>query len=240
MTIRQIVAKSAKSLHPAASVTDYNDPYVRKAAQDLLDTLAAEQKRLDELHPGMGGGVGLASNQLEYSTPDYPEDFIPPDMYVISIRPERAHRENCNTVLPTVYINASYEVFPNNTLEKYVEGCLSLNGIQGLTVIRNTAIKVSAYDTDGTLFVILADNFIARVHQHEQDHCRGKEYLNHLDFSNGDLEDIRRWIEENKNKPTPTKETVIVNNLICTGDPVDFEALSSWVEGNLKCYEHRM
>lgn len=240
MTVRKIVAKSTKSLHPAADVTNFKDPYVKKAAQDLLDTLAAEQTELDKLHPNMGRGVGLASNQIEYPEPDYPKDFVPPNMYAVSIRSSRTRLEGCEIVEPTVYVNARYEVLPGNTQTSYGEGCLSLNGIQGTAVARDTVIKVFAQDIKGNELVIEARDFVARVHQHEQDHCRGQEYLNHLGFNHSNLNDIQIWIEANRNEPTPAPSTLITTHLICTGDPVDFDALSAWVEGMTERHEHRI
>lgn len=231
MPIRKIVAKSAMSLQPAKTVTNFADKHVQQAAQDLLDTLAAEQKRLDAIYPNQGAGVGLASNQIAYPEPDYPKNFMPPNMYVISIRPQRAQAEQCDEVKPMVYINASYEAFlQSDKLKRYQEGCLSIAGIQGLSVPRHAAIKITAHDVDGQEIKCIAKGFVARVHQHEQDHCCGQEYLNHMDFSSDTLDEINFWIANHRNQPTPQKDDVIVKNLTCTGAAVDFDALQAWVD----------
>ena len=53
-----------------------------------------------------------------------------------------------------------------------VEGCLSVPGVCG-TVHRSTYIRVIAYDLDGSEVEIVAEDFFARVLQHEIDHLEG-------------------------------------------------------------------
>ncbi len=243
MPVRTIVPKSPASLKPAKSVEEINNPYIQQAIQDLLDTLAAEQKRLDEIYPELGAGVGLASNQIDYpyqptsETDDlpaegyYPKDFPPPSMYVVSVRLVRAQREGCEEVPPTVYINARYEALDDEAIEQHAEGCLSITGIQGLNVPRQKIIQVYAQNSDGESISFEARGFIARVHQHEQDHGNGEEYLNHLKFSTEDLENIRQWVMEHRLGPTPEKGSTIIDNLMCTGDVVDYDVLLAWVDG---------
>jgi hypothetical protein len=83
MPVRKILPKTPLSLQSTVRVTDFSDVYVKKAVQDLLDTLAHHQLELDQKYPGKGMGVGLAANQIEYPPTDYPSAFIPPNIYVI-------------------------------------------------------------------------------------------------------------------------------------------------------------
>ena len=44
---------------------------------------------------------------------------------------------------------------------------------------RFRAGHINATDIDGNSMHVDVDGFIARVHQHELDHCHGMEYLNY-------------------------------------------------------------
>jgi peptide deformylase len=233
MTIRKIVPKSVESLQPCIQVNDFKDKYVVQAIRDMLDSLAAEQHRLDEAFPGKGGGVGLASNQIEYPVPDYPAGFTPPNMYVVSIRPERAFAENCESVAATVYINASFKPLPDAQQSSYEEGCLSVVGFKGYAVPRYEKIQVHAYDIHGNANEFAAENFVARVHQHEMDHGRGQEYLNQLRFGNAELLTISVWIAKNKNSNIDAPVWVVPEKLQCILNEPDFKALEAWVENEL-------
>lgn len=141
MTIQKVISKSALSLQPSRPVTDFNDTYVRQSIQDLLDSLAHVQAEIDKTRPEVSGGVGLAANQLEYPQPFYPADFIPYNIYVVNVRPLRAQLEGCPAVEPSVYINASFTPMisaqtDNVVLQNYMEGCLSIAGINSPVVSR--------------------------------------------------------------------------------------------------------
>jgi peptide deformylase len=238
MTIRNIVSKSTMSLMPCSPVLDFSDPYIQQAIEDLIDTLANKQAEMDQIHPGAGGGVGLASNQIEYPfqptsnndpTPKkgyYPKSFAIPHMYVISIRPERASREKCETVAPMVCINASFTPSLNEDDLLLTEGCLSLIGIQGLNVPRSPSGVLTTYDPNGVQKSFHVDGFIARVHQHELDHCVGEEFLNKMNFTDADLITLSDWINQ-KNKGT----IILKDRLICPDlEKVDIEAFKVWVD----------
>ncbi|MBO5769623.1 MAG: peptide deformylase [Spirochaetales bacterium] len=79
---------------------------------------------------------------------------------------------------PMVFINpeileTSIETGP------YEEGCLSLPGVYH-NVIRPLRVKIQAQDLKGKAFVLDADGLLARVIQHENDHLKGKLYIDHL------------------------------------------------------------
>ncbi|MBS0358659.1 MAG: peptide deformylase [Proteobacteria bacterium] len=252
MPKQKIVPKSEKSLKPTARVIDFNNIYIRQAIRDLLDTLKAKQADLDKESPGRGGGVGLAANQIEYpyepvseydDSPKegfYPKDFVPPNIYVVSVRQERAVLEGCEMVEPSVYINASFEPLLDNEGYKkssYKEGCLSVTGFTGFNIPRYENIRVKACNENGEELNFVIHGFVARVHQHEMDHGLGKEYLNQLDFDEAELCDILIWIEKHQNDTTSEiSEWVIPNKLQCTSDvstAPDFLALQTWVNNEL-------
>ncbi len=63
-------------------------------------------------------------------------------------------------------------------IEDY-EGCLSVDGIYG-KVKRYERIRVKALDLDGNEVRIKVEGFLARVIQHEVDHCNGIVFIDHI------------------------------------------------------------
>ncbi len=59
------------------------------------------------------------------------------------------------------------------------EGCLSVNGFYG-KVARASKIRVKALDRDGQEVRFKAEGFLARVIQHEIDHCNGVLFVDHI------------------------------------------------------------
>jgi len=242
MSVRKIVPKSKESLKPSKKVADFTDRFVKQAMQDLFDTLADQQAKLDLEYPGAGGGVGLASNQIEYpyeaqsdNDPNpkpgfYPKHFIPPHIYVISIRPDRAAKENCEPVKPSVYINASFVPTQEAGTLLLEEGCLSIVGIKGLHVPRFKSGIVQAYNETGKYMTLSVNGFTARAHQHEIDHCHGKEYLNNMLFTDEEIQQILQWLHKNEKT-----ETIINDKLICHDiEGVDVTAFFAWVEHEIQ------
>ncbi len=250
MTERKIISKTTSSLKPTAPVTEISDRYVQQACRDLLDTLEAEQERLDKIHPGKGCGVGLAANQIEYpyepiSEEDarpkegfYPQDFVPPCIYVVSIREARAAAEQCEVVPASVYINA--KITPLSEAKTMLkEGCLSVNGFTGHGIPRFSSIEVNAFNEKGERITVKADNFIARVHQHETDHNGGLEYLNHLNFNYSELLAIKDWIERPRQHAVTAPQWVIPGKLECMGK-CDTAALLTWCEDAISNFELKL
>lgn len=58
------------------------------------------------------------------------------------------------------------------TMEKAIEGCLSLPGVE-VEVARPDAVEIKAFDLNGKPFSVGAAGFYARVIQHEYDHLQG-------------------------------------------------------------------
>ncbi len=65
------------------------------------------------------------------------------------------------------------------------EGCLSLPGLYA-NVPRATRIRVCALDCDGTPCDFEAQDFLARIIQHECDHLQGKVFPERLDIMTRD------------------------------------------------------
>ncbi len=231
MTIQKIIPKSEDSLLPAAKVVDITAPIIQKVAADLCDSLANQQEELDAKYPKMGGGVGLASNQIEYPVEGgYPEDFKIPHMYVISVRPPRAAIEDCEVVEPTVFINANYQPVLEAGCNAMDEACLSVVGIKGIKVPRYNEILLTAYTLDGQRIEKTVSGYEAKIHQHEIEHCQGSEYLNQMKFSKSELEQILRWLDKTDFSKLEVPCWIIENKLQCYENNIDgILALRLWV-----------
>ncbi len=59
------------------------------------------------------------------------------------------------------------------------EGCLSVSDIYG-KVPRHTKIRLKALDITGNEVRFKAEGFLARVIQHEVDHCNGTLFIDHI------------------------------------------------------------
>lgn len=135
----------------AEPVIAFNSLELDHIIQDMYDTMAA----LD--------GAGLAAPQIGISqrivifwvedNPRYPDIELVP-----------------NTVLINPIIT-----FLNENVDDGWEGCLSVPGLRGV-VPRNTKISYSGYDQFGNIIERVADDFHARVVQHEVDHLDGILY----------------------------------------------------------------
>jgi len=64
-------------------------------------------------------------------------------------------------------------------MEEGVEGCLSVPGWVG-DVSRHRAVTVKGLDPRGKSVRIKAEGFLARVFQHELDHCDGILFIDHI------------------------------------------------------------
>jgi peptide deformylase len=59
------------------------------------------------------------------------------------------------------------------------EGCLSIPGLRG-EVPRWARVRLEARDRQGRPYVVEAENFFARVIQHEYDHLDGSVYIDRM------------------------------------------------------------
>ncbi|MBI4971323.1 MAG: peptide deformylase [Candidatus Omnitrophica bacterium] len=79
-----------------------------------------------------------------------------------------------------VYLNPEITKKEGKTLG--LEGCLSLPGIAA-EVNRATKITFTALDLQGNKITVKAEDFFARIIQHEIDHLDGKLFIDHVAFS---------------------------------------------------------
>jgi peptide deformylase len=78
----------------------------------------------------------------------------------------------------TVFINPEIVRAEGEVVADY-EGCLSVPSVYG-KVPRHTKVKVKARNLAGKEFRVTAEGFLARIFQHEIDHCNGLVFIDHI------------------------------------------------------------
>ena len=136
-------------------------PVLRQKARQIepkeLKTVAL-QKFIDDMIETMQeySGVGLAAPQVHES---------------LRIFVAHLDAEGRGTSEPIAIINPEIEIVGSSMIEGW-EGCLSIPDIRG-RVPRPAQIRVSALNRHGKRIEINAEDFPARVIQHETDHLNG-------------------------------------------------------------------
>lgn len=90
----------------------------------------------------------------------------------------RSDFEDKSTREFTALINPEIVKREGETIADF-EGCLSVNGFYG-KVERASKIRVKALDRDGQEVRFKAEGFLARVIQHEIDHCNGVLFVDRI------------------------------------------------------------
>ena len=156
------ILKIARMGHPVLSrradpIKDPTAPEIRNLVNDMLETLADI------------GGIGLAAPQVH----------VPLRVVIFEVPAARAARDSAGDeasggVPMTVLINPAIEPLADAKADGW-EACLSVPGLTGL-VPRYTQIRYSGYDLLGRKIQREAQDFHARVVQHECDHLDGVLY----------------------------------------------------------------
>lgn len=125
---------------------------------------ASTQKLIDDMLETMVEyyGVGLAAPQVHES---------------LAIAVVESHGPR-GTIPMTVLVNPEMTVLDDELIEDW-EGCLSIPDFRG-RVPRWRKLRVDALDRKGKKIKITAEDFFARVIQHEFDHLMGKVYLDRM------------------------------------------------------------
>jgi peptide deformylase len=105
-------------------------------------------------------GVGLAASQVD----------VHEQVVVIDVSDEGKNLQ--------VFINPEI-LWASEEKRVYDEGCLSVPGIYD-GVERPARVKVRAFDADGKVFEVDADELLAVCIQHEMDHLKGKVFVEYL------------------------------------------------------------
>jgi peptide deformylase len=137
----------------AQTVDDPTAPWVRRLAEDMIETMEA------------AGGTGLAAPQV----------MEPWRIVVFRVDADRlSGMPGDFSADLTVLVNPVVETVGRERAFGW-EGCLSLPGLRGV-VPRHLAIRYRATGLDGESIERAAEGFHARVVQHECDHLDGFLY----------------------------------------------------------------
>ncbi len=108
-------------------------------------------------------GIALAASQIDKQ------------LRVVVVRNDFENKDDRNF---TTFINPEIVKKEGAIVEDY-EGCLSVKDVYGM-VPRYKKVKIKALDVDGKEFRITAEDFLARIFQHEVDHTKGIMFIDHI------------------------------------------------------------
>jgi peptide deformylase len=157
-----VVRTPAKPVDPAA----ISSPEIQRLIDDMIETMHEYD------------GVGLAAPQIHVGL----------RLAVLQVPDDAEHGREA--VPLTVLINPVVTPIGKEGRIGW-EGCLSIPDLRG-KVPRYAKVKLEALDRKGERYVIEAQNFHARVIQHECDHLDGNVYLDRMEGMRT-LSFIREW-----------------------------------------------
>jgi len=130
------------------------DSVLREVAKPVPAVTSNIRKLIRDMADTMydANGVGLAAPQIGISK------------RVIVLDPQDEETGLISLVNPEIIRAEGEQLGP--------EGCLSIPGLNG-DVSRKQSITVKGLDAEGNEVVIEAENFVARIFQHEIDHLNG-------------------------------------------------------------------
>lgn len=133
-------------------------PEIKQIVDDMkAATIDWDESRAHEV------GVALAAVQIDR-------------LYrIVIVRDDYNDKENQNF---TVFINPEITKLEGEVVSDF-EGCLSVPNVYG-KVPRHTKVRVKALNLDGREFRVSAEDFLARIFQHEIDHTKGIVFIDHI------------------------------------------------------------
>ncbi len=144
----------------------FGDSILRKKAKKLTEIDASVIKLIKNMFESMhnASGVGLAANQVGQDK----------SLFIVDLSSVEGYEKQ----KPLVMINPEIKI---RSEEKNVieEGCLSIPYLRA-EVERPKIIQINYYDTDMKEHTLEADQFLARVIQHEYDHLKGVMFVDRL------------------------------------------------------------
>jgi peptide deformylase len=146
---------SIRTVASAIPVDQIRDRDFQKLIDDMVETMHEYS------------GVGLAAPQVH----------LPIQLAVLEVENHPRYPEMPSVPL-TVLINPVVTILNPAPVDEW-EGCLSIPELRG-RVPRFKRLKVTALGRDGEPLDIVAEDFHARVIQHETDHLKGEVYLDRM------------------------------------------------------------
>ncbi|PCI37354.1 MAG: peptide deformylase [Elusimicrobia bacterium] len=169
------------------------NPIIRAQAQSLEPseiTLPQTQRLIDDMIKTMHeyDGVGIAANQVH----------IGKRIAILEVSDAHPRYPSAPKISLQVLINPEIIEYGKKIVADW-EGCLSVPGLRG-QVPRSVEIRVRALDRDGNRVEFTADDFHARIIQHECDHLNGRVYLDRMNDLKtlSFLDEYRRYAQSGK------------------------------------------
>lgn len=143
------------------SIRLFGDPVLKQRAAEVTNVDGALVRLVEDMVETMyeAPGVGLAAPQVG----------VQKRLFVYDLHDGKGARTIVNPVISDSRGEWEFE-----------EGCLSVPGLF-FQIVRPKEIHLTGYDLDGNEISIEADEYEARVFQHEVDHLNGTLLLEHLD-----------------------------------------------------------
>lgn len=165
-------------------ILHYGHPLLREKAFDLKGVGRRERELIAAMAETMyaAHGIGLAATQVG----------VLERLFIVDVDQEE---EDPSTRRLRVFINPEI-VWESEEDAPFEEGCLSVPGIHG-EIYRPTRIRIFARDENFEPFEMEADELLARVIQHENDHLNGILFVDRLALLKrseiaGDLNRLKR------------------------------------------------
>lgn len=128
---------------------------IQRLIEDMVETMREHD------------GVGLAAPQVHE----------PNQIMVIEV--QKNPRYPRAPEIPLMVLINPRLTFPSEKMAEDWEGCLSVIDFRG-KVPRHIQLEVQAHDRAGKKVKFIAQNFLARIIQHEHDHLVGKVFLDRM------------------------------------------------------------
>lgn len=145
----------------AYAIRLFGDPVLKQRAAEVTTVDGALVRLVDDMIETMyeAPGVGLAAPQVG----------VQKRLFVYDLNDGAGARALVNP-----------QITDSRGEWEYEEGCLSVPGLY-FPILRPKEVHLTGFDLDGNEVSIEADEFEARVFQHEMDHLDGRLLLEHLD-----------------------------------------------------------
>jgi peptide deformylase len=176
-----------------------NDPILRKPSRHVRRVDEDTQELIDDMIETMrqADGIGLAAVQV-----GVPERVI---VVEVPIKSEDEDEESQGPPDTALFVLINPEVVrASHETEEGIEGCLSVPGWVG-EVERHCAVTVKGLDRSGDEVRVKAEGLLARVLQHEIDHCQGILFIDRIE------DPERIWpVEEGKEEEAEATQRVFI------------------------------
>ncbi len=187
MTKDDIITLPHQTLRQRSQKVAFVTPDIEKLVEDMQNaTIDWENSRSHEV------GVALAATQID----------VLKRVVVV-----RNNFDDKNDHSFTVFINPVITKYEGKVIKDY-EGCLSVKDVYGL-VPRYSRVRVKAMGLNGKEFRVTADDFLARIFQHEIDHTNGIVFVDHI---KDQTDSFYRLTESGELKPLDYDEHIAGND----------------------------